>query len=138
MDLTYLNQYQSDDNEGYTSGWDHDVVRLCDTGHAPMTDSRNGSGWGEQRFAGRGAAYGNAELRVRLGRPILVVPSDVGVFGLTDVGRVFEAGERSSTWHTGVGGGVWIAPLRRSNTLSLAVARGPERTGLYLRSGFLF
>jgi len=33
MDLTYLNQYQSDDNEGYTSGWDHDVVRLCDTGH---------------------------------------------------------------------------------------------------------
>ena len=50
MDLTYLGQYQSDDNEGYTSGWDHDVVRLCDTGHRPLPDSRNGSGWGEQRF----------------------------------------------------------------------------------------
>src|SRR5205085_9047395 len=25
MDLRYLGQYQSDDNEGFTSGWDHDV-----------------------------------------------------------------------------------------------------------------
>jgi hypothetical protein len=95
-------------------------------------------GWGEQRFAGRGAAYGNAELRLRLGRPFLIVPTDVGVFGLTDVGRVFDPADRSDAWHTGAGGGVWIAPLRRSNTLSFAVVRGGEKTGVYFRSGFLF
>jgi prepilin-type N-terminal cleavage/methylation domain-containing protein len=48
MDLTYLGQYQSDDNEGYTSGWDHDVERL--TSILPLPDSHNGSGWGEERF----------------------------------------------------------------------------------------
>ncbi len=48
MDLTYLGQYQSDDNEGYTSGWDHDTVRL--TTSPPLPDTHNGSGWGEERF----------------------------------------------------------------------------------------
>ncbi|MFM7072143.1 MAG: DUF1559 domain-containing protein [Planctomycetota bacterium] len=48
MDLRNLGAYQSDDNEGYTSGWDHDVIRF--TNLAPFKDSRNGSGWGEQRF----------------------------------------------------------------------------------------
>jgi prepilin-type processing-associated H-X9-DG protein len=47
-DLTYLGQFQSDDNEGYSSGWDHDTMRQ--TTIAPMRDSNNGSGWGEQRF----------------------------------------------------------------------------------------
>ena len=50
MDLSNLNGYQSDDNEGYTCGWDHDSVRF--THLQPMPDSRNGSGWGEQRFGG--------------------------------------------------------------------------------------
>lgn len=48
MDRTYLGQYQSDDNEGYTSGWDHDTIRNGNL--QPMPDSNNGSGWGEQRF----------------------------------------------------------------------------------------
>ncbi|HEY3788473.1 MAG TPA: DUF1559 domain-containing protein [Urbifossiella sp.] len=48
MDLTYLGQYQSDDNEGYTAGWDHDAIRLTTT--APLPDTRNGSGWGEELF----------------------------------------------------------------------------------------
>jgi len=48
MDLTNLGNYQSDDNEGYTSGWDHDVMRQ--TSIQPRRDSQNGSGWGELRF----------------------------------------------------------------------------------------
>jgi len=32
------NQFQSDDNEGYTSGWDHDIYRRTDL--APMADCR--------------------------------------------------------------------------------------------------
>jgi prepilin-type N-terminal cleavage/methylation domain-containing protein len=50
MDLTNLGQYQSDDNEGYTAGWDHDTIRLASTSYLPAPDTRNGSGWGEQKF----------------------------------------------------------------------------------------
>jgi hypothetical protein len=90
----------------------------------------------EQRYAGDAAVYGNAELRLRLGRYFVVLPGDFGVFGLADVGRVYLDGESSDTWHTGVGGGVWFAFLNRANTVSVAVARGDGRTGLYLRAGF--
>ena len=34
--------YQGDDNEGYTSGWDHDVIRW--TNRVPRRDPRSGSG----------------------------------------------------------------------------------------------
>jgi prepilin-type N-terminal cleavage/methylation domain-containing protein len=48
MDRRNLYNYQSDDNEGFTSGWDHDVMRYTD--RLPAPDSNNGSGWGEERF----------------------------------------------------------------------------------------
>lgn len=48
MDLVNIGNYQSDDNEGYSSGWDHDMIRLSSI--QPMPDTRNGSGWGEERF----------------------------------------------------------------------------------------
>ena len=47
LDRVNLNSYQSDDNEGYSSGWDHDTIRL--TSIAPLPDSRTG-GYGELRF----------------------------------------------------------------------------------------
>ena len=95
-------------------------------------------GWSEQRFAGRGSLYGNAELRLALVRFLLFIPCDLGIFGLADAGRVYADGEQSSEWHTAWGGGVWFAPLKRTNTVSLGVARGQERTGVYIRTGFLF
>ena len=95
-------------------------------------------GWDRQRFAGRALEYGGAELRVRIGTISVVVPADAGVMGFADAGRVHADGDTSTTWHTGVGGGIWIAPLTRNNTISLAVARGAERLGIYLRSGFAF
>lgn len=95
-------------------------------------------GWDAQRFAGRSSAYGAAELRARLARVKLVAPTDVGVTGFRDVGRVFADGESSTRWHHGTGGGLWLAPLSRAYTVSLSLARGRERTGLYLNSGFAF
>jgi prepilin-type N-terminal cleavage/methylation domain-containing protein len=51
MDRRNLGNYQSDDNEGYSSGWDHDVMRrVTSTSHRPLKDSNNGAGWGEERF----------------------------------------------------------------------------------------
>jgi prepilin-type N-terminal cleavage/methylation domain-containing protein len=43
-----LNGFRGDDNEGYTSGWDHDVIRRTDL--APLPD--NPAGDGDGRFGG--------------------------------------------------------------------------------------
>jgi len=90
------------------------------------------------RYAGDASAYGNAELRLPLAKFNFVLPAELGVFGLADIGRVWLDGESSNTWHSALGGGLSIAYLNRKNTLTLAVARGDGRTALYLRSGFMF
>lgn len=92
----------------------------------------------EQRFAGDGAAYGNAELRVKLANTWFPVPGDFGVFALGDAGRVYWDGDDSDQWHTAMGGGLWLALLDRTSTLTLAVARSEERTRVYLRAGFSY
>ncbi|MFO0966010.1 MAG: DUF1559 domain-containing protein [Gemmataceae bacterium] len=49
LNLAYIGQYQGDDNEGYSSGWDHDAERY--TNQLPAPDY-NGGGDGQQRFGG--------------------------------------------------------------------------------------
>lgn len=50
MDLTNLGAYMSDDNEGYASSWDHDVIRP--TNAVPLPDRKSGINHGENRFGG--------------------------------------------------------------------------------------
>ena len=93
-------------------------------------------GYAEQRFAGRTGAYANAELRLRLGWLSI---GDYGVFGLADAGRVWVADEASDRWHAAAGGGLWFGwQHRRANTFSLAAAKSPEATAIYVRAGFMF
>jgi prepilin-type N-terminal cleavage/methylation domain-containing protein/prepilin-type processing-associated H-X9-DG protein len=49
LDLCYLGQFQSDDNEGYTSGWDWDTVRPTSAG-PPLQDARWCISNGQNRF----------------------------------------------------------------------------------------
>jgi hypothetical protein len=93
-----------------------------------------------QRYAGDASAYGQAELRLRLFDFKVLVPIDVGVFGLADGGRVFLDGEDSDTWHHGVGGGVAFTFLRPEYTFSIAGARGSDddKVRLYFNGGFGF
>lgn len=95
-------------------------------------------GFAAQRFAGDGGAFGNAELRLFLGKYFLVLPGEYGVFALADTGRVWLDGERSDRWHTGLGGGLWFAYVERGNTVTVAVASSDEGPGLYVRAGFPF
>jgi surface antigen Omp85-like protein len=95
-------------------------------------------GYAEHRFAGDAALMGNAELRVSLTRFTALLPTEFGVFGLADAGRVFLSGETSTVWHGAAGGGLWFAFLNRVNTLTVALARSPEHTGLYVRAGFAY
>jgi hypothetical protein len=91
-----------------------------------------------QRYAGDASAYGNAELRLKLFDVALLVPTNVGIFGLADAGRVFFSGETSDRWHRAVGGGFWIAPVDRRNTVAFYAARSEGRTAYYFHAGFLF
>jgi len=95
-------------------------------------------GWRQERFAGDASIYGSAELRFFLTRFFLLLPGDLGAFGLADAGRVYVSGETSDTWHTGVGGGLWVSFLGRGNTLSVSMAHGREGNAVYFRSGMPF
>jgi hypothetical protein len=90
------------------------------------------------RYAGDASAYGSAELRLKVAPMEIILPGDFGVFGLADAGRVFLKGESSDRWHKAYGGGVWFSWLDRAYSISLAVAKGEERTGFYFQGGFGF
>jgi prepilin-type N-terminal cleavage/methylation domain-containing protein len=47
LDLTHLNQYMSDDNEGYTAGWDWDTIR-----HSNLQPYRDAPGIGASNSFG--------------------------------------------------------------------------------------
>ncbi len=95
-------------------------------------------GWDTERFAGDASLYGGAELRLFLARFSLMLPANFGVSGFADAGRVFADGESPGGWHTGVGGGIWIAFIDRANTVSLTIATSDERTTLYAGFGFAY
>ena len=72
----------------------------------PSSGTPRPCGWaGSNRYAGDASVYGTTELRLRLARMKVIVPTDFGVFGLADAGRVFLEGENSDTWQRAFGGG---------------------------------
>jgi hypothetical protein len=95
-------------------------------------------GYRPQRYAGDEMVFGNLDLRVVLTRAKLVFPGDVGVLAFVDGGRVFLDGDGSDDFHWSTGGGLWFAPLVRTNAISLTVAYSPQDTLFYLRQGFHF
>lgn len=105
---------------------------------AYLGGSENVRGLREERFAGRASLYGSAEIRVFLTRFLLVFPTDLGVFGLSDLGRVFAEDQPSGGWHTAFGGGVWLAPVNRSATVKASIAQSEGRTAFYVGTGFAF
>ncbi len=50
LNLYYLGQFQSDDNEGYTAGWDHDVERYTSIQPAPDFSSQSAGSNGGDNF----------------------------------------------------------------------------------------
>ncbi|HEU0012640.1 MAG TPA: BamA/TamA family outer membrane protein, partial [Longimicrobium sp.] len=89
------------------------------------------------RFTGDQAAYGGADLRLKLTRMEIVTRGDLGVFALADAGRVWMNGESLGSWHTAYGGGGFFSTLDNNVTVVLTYAYG-ERGLLYLSLGFPF
>jgi outer membrane protein assembly factor BamA len=85
-------------------------------------------GFHSERFAGDASLYGTAELRITVGRSYIALPGEWGLFGNVDAGRVYVDGESPGGWHTGVGGGLWLAFLDRSNAASAGITFTDEGT----------
>ncbi|MEM1043076.1 MAG: BamA/TamA family outer membrane protein [Bacteroidota bacterium] len=76
---------------------------------ATLGGTTNLRGYRSTRFSGRSAFYQNAELRVGLARfTTYAAAGSFGLVGFVDNGRVWADGERSSVWHQGYGGGLWM------------------------------
>jgi hypothetical protein len=88
-----------------------------------------------QRYAGDAALHGGAELFIPVTKAFLLVPGEIGIFGLADVGRVYLDGEDSNRWHKGFGGGLYFTSPNRNNSFELSLARSEGRNGIYLRVG---
>jgi hypothetical protein len=93
------------------------------------------NGWDVQRFAGDVAVSGGAELRLRLGRPRIVVPVSLGVFGFGDAGRVYLDGASPGGWHTSTGGGIWLQPVLQPYMIRAGIGVGAEATKLFVTLG---
>ena len=102
---------------------------------AYLGGSKTLRGYDVQRFAGDACVYANLDVRFPISRYFLFLPGEFGLFGFVDTGRVFYSGESSQKWHAGYGGGIWIAPLIRQYTMSLAVATSAEDTRIYFSFG---
>jgi len=72
-------------------------------------------GFRKYRFAGQSMAYNNTELRIAFGQfTSYLFPSGIGMVVFHDIGRVwFDGTTESDKWHSGYGGGIWIAPMKR-------------------------
>jgi len=95
-------------------------------------------GFVEHRFVGDAAVFGNVELRLSIAKFFVLFPTQLGVFGLGDAGRVYLSGQTSDRWHAAAGGGVWLSFLSPDNTVSVAAAHSVEGTRWYVKAGFAF
>jgi hypothetical protein len=67
-----------------------------------------------------------------------LIPIRIAVFALSDAGRVWADGTRSSRVHTAAGGGVSLSFFDDRQMVSLAIASGAEGTRWHLRTGIGF
>jgi len=100
--------------------------------------NRSLRGYLRERFGGDTAALGSAELRLGLFRPMLLVPTEVGIFAFTDAGRVWLNDQSPDGWHTSAGGGIWFAPIMRASTFSIGAASSVEGLRITAGGGFAF
>jgi hemolysin activation/secretion protein len=90
------------------------------------------------QYAGRSAVYFNTDLRIKLiSFRTYLFPARFGVLGFYDQGRVWADGEKSNTWHSGYGWGLWLNPFGKA-IINLTRGISKEEKLYTLNIGFLF
>ncbi|RRN76537.1 hypothetical protein EIM50_24180, partial [Pseudoxanthomonas sp. SGD-10] len=93
-------------------------------------------GFRAQRFSGRSALYGNAEVRIPVTKiRSYLIAGDCGLYGFYDIGKVDL--HQKGTWHKGYGPGIW---LNLFDNLLLSLGSGFSKEGMVLSfdTGFRF
>lgn len=86
-------------------------------------------GYRQFRFAGKQVLYNNFALRVRLGNILgYILPGELGMTGLYDVGRVWVSGDNSKNWHHGTGAGFYFSP---ASLYTFQLIAGYSKEGWY-------
>lgn len=73
--------------------------------HISIGGSNTLRGYPRDRFRGTSSFYSDNELQY------LFINGRYGLTAFYDIGRVWQKGEVSDTWHTGYGGGIIVAPF---------------------------
>ncbi len=101
--------------------------------------TENLRGYRRDRFGGRSAVFNNTEIRYKVADfNTYLFPGSFGLLLFNDVGRVKMDGEKSTDWHVGNGGGIWIAPVKRFVITALATRSKEEKLLPYITFGFQF
>ncbi|MBF9143991.1 ShlB/FhaC/HecB family protein [Hymenobacter properus] len=94
-------------------------------------------GYYRNRFSGDASLYYNTELRLALGQVKNgFLPFYYGVFGFYDQGRVYYQGSSPTGWHSGYGGGVYIAPVVETLAFAISYQKSVESTLIQFGLGF--
>jgi Omp85 superfamily domain len=83
-------------------------------------------GYSRERFAGNGALLAQSEIRLRIGKIKLLIPSMFGISVFGGVGRVYLPDETSHRWHNSYGGSVWLSYFFRAFNIGFTVAKSDE------------
>ncbi len=66
-------------------------------------------GFRDERFTGKTAAVGSADLRYSFNKfKTGITPLQLGIFAGYDIGRVWLENDTSEVWHSDYGGGFWV------------------------------
>ena len=94
-------------------------------------------GFYRNRFSGDASLYYNTELRLALGQVKNgFLPFYYGIFGFYDQGCVYYEGASPGGWHTGYGGGFYIAPVVETLAFAISYQKSAESTLIQFGLGF--
>lgn len=99
---------------------------------ASLGGSRSLIGYPKNRYVGDASVLTQAEVKMYLGKPRIIIPGKFGLTLFSETGRVFLKGENSKKWHSSVGGGFYFDIFERLLTINFDVAFSKEYVRFYL------
>lgn len=95
-------------------------------------------GYWRTRFTGQSSFYQNTDLRIKLfNLKGYLFRGTLGIYGFFDDGRVWVKKEKSDTFHTGYGGGIFYTPYNLV-ALNLSYGMSDEANIISFKMGFFF
>lgn len=100
--------------------------------HNTIGGGRTLRGYRRTRFFGKSSVFSQNELRWIKDVRSYLYNGKFGLLASYDVGRVWMPGEKSNSWHSGVGGGIILAPYNRIS-VSAGYAVSAEGGNVFFR-----